>query len=123
MLAGGLAGLCQIIITTPMELLKIQLQDAGRITAQAKESWYIILIYLILDICILYIYFICYHLQYWKIPFMLSIIYLHVKYFSLLDTDRNRQVDNIISLGQCCTITMVSIRCWLIKIKEKFVVI
>ncbi|GFO42145.1 mitochondrial glutamate carrier protein [Plakobranchus ocellatus] len=29
-LAGGGAGLCQIIITTPMELLKIQLQDAGR---------------------------------------------------------------------------------------------
>lgn len=30
MLAGGGAGMCQIIITTPMELLKIQLQDAGR---------------------------------------------------------------------------------------------
>ncbi|XP_052810720.1 mitochondrial glutamate carrier 1-like [Mya arenaria] len=30
MLAGGGAGLCQIIATTPMELLKIQLQDAGR---------------------------------------------------------------------------------------------
>jgi len=29
-LSGGAAGLCQIIITTPMELLKIQLQDAGR---------------------------------------------------------------------------------------------
>ncbi|OPL21596.1 mitochondrial 1-like glutamate carrier, partial [Mytilus galloprovincialis] len=28
--AGGLAGACQIIVTTPMELLKIQLQDAGR---------------------------------------------------------------------------------------------
>lgn len=38
MLAGGLAGLCQIIITTPMELLKIQMQDAGRIAAQAKET-------------------------------------------------------------------------------------
>ncbi|XP_066999034.2 mitochondrial glutamate carrier 1 isoform X2 [Anabrus simplex] len=38
MAAGGLAGLCQIIITTPMELLKIQLQDAGRIAAQAKEG-------------------------------------------------------------------------------------
>ncbi|XP_060518149.1 mitochondrial glutamate carrier 1-like [Cylas formicarius] len=35
MLAGGLAGLCQIVITTPMELLKIQLQDAGRVAAQA----------------------------------------------------------------------------------------
>lgn len=29
-LAGGGAGMCQIVITTPMELLKIQLQDAGR---------------------------------------------------------------------------------------------
>ncbi|XP_041351775.1 mitochondrial glutamate carrier 1-like [Gigantopelta aegis] len=28
--AGGGAGMCQIIVTTPMELLKIQLQDAGR---------------------------------------------------------------------------------------------
>jgi solute carrier family 25 glutamate transporter 18/22 len=36
MLAGGLAGLCQIVITTPMELLKIQMQDAGRLAAQAK---------------------------------------------------------------------------------------
>lgn len=35
MIAGGLAGLCQIVITTPMELLKIQMQDAGRIAAQA----------------------------------------------------------------------------------------
>ncbi|GMR62675.1 hypothetical protein PMAYCL1PPCAC_32870, partial [Pristionchus mayeri] len=30
MAAGGLAGLCQIVVTTPMELLKIQMQDAGR---------------------------------------------------------------------------------------------
>ncbi|XP_018652700.1 putative mitochondrial glutamate carrier protein [Schistosoma mansoni] len=30
MFAGAGAGTCQIIITTPMELLKIQLQDAGR---------------------------------------------------------------------------------------------
>ncbi|XP_071494499.1 mitochondrial glutamate carrier 2-like [Diadema antillarum] len=30
MLAGGGAGFCQVIITTPMEMLKIQLQDAGR---------------------------------------------------------------------------------------------
>lgn len=36
MIAGGMAGLCQIIITTPMELLKIQMQDAGRIASQAK---------------------------------------------------------------------------------------
>ncbi|GJQ70265.1 hypothetical protein Trydic_g22706 [Trypoxylus dichotomus] len=38
MLAGGLAGFCQIIITTPMELLKIQMQDAGRVASQAKEA-------------------------------------------------------------------------------------
>lgn len=36
MLAGGLAGAFQIIVTTPMELLKIQMQDAGRVAAQAK---------------------------------------------------------------------------------------
>jgi len=33
MLAGGSAGFCQIVVTTPMELLKIQLQDAGRVAA------------------------------------------------------------------------------------------
>ncbi|XP_066955279.1 mitochondrial glutamate carrier 1-like isoform X2 [Macrobrachium rosenbergii] len=38
MAAGGLAGLCQIVVTTPMELLKIQLQDAGRVAAQAMAS-------------------------------------------------------------------------------------
>jgi len=38
MVAGGLAGLCQIVITTPMELLKIQLQDAGRLAAQMKAA-------------------------------------------------------------------------------------
>jgi solute carrier family 25 (mitochondrial glutamate transporter), member 18/22 len=38
MAAGGLAGLCQIVITTPMELLKIQMQDAGRVAAQAAQS-------------------------------------------------------------------------------------
>lgn len=37
MLAGAGAGLCQIIITTPMELLKIQGQDAGRTAAQQKQ--------------------------------------------------------------------------------------
>lgn len=31
MLAGCFAGMCQVIITTPMEMLKIQLQDAGRL--------------------------------------------------------------------------------------------
>ena len=30
MLSGAGAGMSQIIVTTPMELLKIQLQDAGR---------------------------------------------------------------------------------------------
>lgn len=38
MIAGGLAGAFQIIVTTPMELLKIQMQDAGRIAAQAKAG-------------------------------------------------------------------------------------
>ncbi|XP_062051597.1 mitochondrial glutamate carrier 1 isoform X1 [Lepus europaeus] len=31
MLAGCGAGTCQVIVTTPMEMLKIQLQDAGRL--------------------------------------------------------------------------------------------
>ncbi|XP_052009499.1 mitochondrial glutamate carrier 1 [Xyrauchen texanus] len=38
MLAGCGAGTCQVIVTTPMEMLKIQLQDAGRIEAQRKLS-------------------------------------------------------------------------------------
>ncbi|XP_026332217.1 mitochondrial glutamate carrier 1-like isoform X2 [Hyposmocoma kahamanoa] len=38
MLAGGSAGACQIVVTTPMELLKIQMQDAGRLEAQAKKE-------------------------------------------------------------------------------------
>ncbi|CAO1422227.1 unnamed protein product [Diamesa tonsa] len=38
MAAGGMAGLCQIVITTPMELLKIQMQNAGRVAAQAKAA-------------------------------------------------------------------------------------
>ncbi|KAG0426313.1 hypothetical protein HPB47_026551 [Ixodes persulcatus] len=38
MLAGGGAGFCQIIVTTPMELLKIQLQDAGRTGADKRLS-------------------------------------------------------------------------------------
>ncbi|CAK6960177.1 mitochondrial glutamate carrier 1 [Scomber scombrus] len=33
-LAGSGAGTCQVIVTTPMEMLKIQLQDAGRLAAQ-----------------------------------------------------------------------------------------
>ncbi|XP_062420759.1 mitochondrial glutamate carrier 1-like isoform X1 [Pungitius pungitius] len=36
MLAGCCAGMCQVIITTPMEMLKIQLQDAGRLAAQLR---------------------------------------------------------------------------------------
>ncbi|KAL1449723.1 hypothetical protein WDU94_002203 [Cyamophila willieti] len=36
--AGGLAGLLQIIVTTPMELLKIQMQNAGRVSSLAKVS-------------------------------------------------------------------------------------
>jgi len=38
MLAGGCAGFCQIVITTPMELLKIQLQDAGRVAASGGAA-------------------------------------------------------------------------------------
>lgn len=37
MISGGLAGLFQIIITTPMELLKIQLQDAGRVQSTGNN--------------------------------------------------------------------------------------
>ncbi|XP_018426402.1 PREDICTED: mitochondrial glutamate carrier 1-like [Nanorana parkeri] len=35
MLAGCGAGTCQVVITTPMEMLKIQLQDAGRLGIQS----------------------------------------------------------------------------------------
>jgi len=38
MVAGGSAGLCQIVITTPMELLKIQLQSAGQQAASASKE-------------------------------------------------------------------------------------
>nr|XP_033808639.1 mitochondrial glutamate carrier 2 isoform X2 [Geotrypetes seraphini]XP_033808640.1 mitochondrial glutamate carrier 2 isoform X2 [Geotrypetes seraphini]XP_033808641.1 mitochondrial glutamate carrier 2 isoform X2 [Geotrypetes seraphini]XP_033808643.1 mitochondrial glutamate carrier 2 isoform X2 [Geotrypetes seraphini]XP_033808644.1 mitochondrial glutamate carrier 2 isoform X2 [Geotrypetes seraphini] len=36
MLAGCGAGTCQVCITTPMEMLKIQLQDAGRLAVHQK---------------------------------------------------------------------------------------
>lgn len=38
MVAGGCAGMCQIIVTTPMELLKIQMQDAGRTRATSAVT-------------------------------------------------------------------------------------
>ncbi|XP_048354941.1 mitochondrial glutamate carrier 1-like isoform X2 [Sphaerodactylus townsendi] len=38
MMAGCGAGTCQVIITTPMEMLKIQLQDAGRLASQPCVS-------------------------------------------------------------------------------------
>lgn len=38
MMAGCGAGTCQVIITTPMEMLKIQLQDAGRLASQQIVS-------------------------------------------------------------------------------------
>lgn len=38
MIAGGSAGFCQIIVTTPMELLKIQLQDAGRVATKGAAQ-------------------------------------------------------------------------------------
>lgn len=37
MLAGCGAGMCQVVVTTPMEMLKIQLQDAGRLAAQQRK--------------------------------------------------------------------------------------
>lgn len=39
MLAGCCAGMCQVIVTTPMEMLKIQLQDAGRLGNYKDVSW------------------------------------------------------------------------------------
>ncbi|KAF7711567.1 solute carrier family 25 member 55a [Silurus meridionalis] len=39
MLAGCAAGMSQVIITTPMEMLKIQLQDAGRLAAQQRMPY------------------------------------------------------------------------------------
>ena len=38
MLSGCGAGMCQVIITTPMEMLKIQLQDAGRLGEETKTE-------------------------------------------------------------------------------------
>ncbi|XP_040279771.1 mitochondrial glutamate carrier 1-like isoform X2 [Bufo bufo] len=38
MLAGCGAGTCQVIVTTPMEMLKIQLQDAGRLASCQKAA-------------------------------------------------------------------------------------
>ncbi|KAM7116950.1 mitochondrial glutamate carrier 2 isoform 2-T2 [Molossus nigricans] len=36
MLAGCGAGMCQVVVTCPMEMLKIQLQDAGRLVRQGS---------------------------------------------------------------------------------------
>ncbi|KAM5250390.1 mitochondrial glutamate carrier 2 isoform 5-T11 [Hipposideros larvatus] len=38
MLAGCGAGMCQVVVTCPMEMLKIQLQDAGRLAAHPQTS-------------------------------------------------------------------------------------
>ncbi|XP_066237238.1 mitochondrial glutamate carrier 2 isoform X1 [Saccopteryx leptura] len=38
MLAGCGAGLCQVVVTCPMEMLKIQLQDAGRLATHHQGS-------------------------------------------------------------------------------------
>ncbi|EMP29791.1 Mitochondrial glutamate carrier 1 [Chelonia mydas] len=38
MVAGCGAGTCQVIITTPMEMLKIQLQDAGRVVSTFNQA-------------------------------------------------------------------------------------
>jgi len=37
-LAGASAGMCQIVITTPMELLKIALQDSGRVASISNNA-------------------------------------------------------------------------------------
>lgn len=37
-LAGALTGVVQLIVTCPMELLKIQLQDAGRVAAMEAQK-------------------------------------------------------------------------------------
>uniref|UniRef100_A0A8D2LRS6 Uncharacterized protein n=2 Tax=Varanus komodoensis TaxID=61221 RepID=A0A8D2LRS6_VARKO len=38
MLAGCGAGMCQVVVTSPMEMLKIQLQDAGRLAAHQQNA-------------------------------------------------------------------------------------
>ncbi|XP_039105949.1 mitochondrial glutamate carrier 2 [Hyaena hyaena] len=38
MLAGCGAGMCQVVVTCPMEMLKIQLQDAGRLAVHRQGS-------------------------------------------------------------------------------------
>nr|XP_020857256.1 LOW QUALITY PROTEIN: mitochondrial glutamate carrier 2 [Phascolarctos cinereus] len=38
MLAGCGAGVCQAVVTSPMEMLKIQLQDAGRLVGQQHRT-------------------------------------------------------------------------------------
>lgn len=38
MLAGCGAGMCQVVVTCPMEMLKIQLQDAGRLAGHPQGS-------------------------------------------------------------------------------------
>ncbi|XP_028910277.1 mitochondrial glutamate carrier 2 [Ornithorhynchus anatinus] len=38
MLAGCGAGACQVVVTSPMEMLKIQLQDAGRLAEQQRRA-------------------------------------------------------------------------------------
>ncbi|XP_073860649.1 mitochondrial glutamate carrier 2 isoform X6 [Macaca fascicularis] len=38
MLAGCGAGMCQVVVTSPMEMLKIQLQDAGRLAVHHQGS-------------------------------------------------------------------------------------
>lgn len=37
-IAGASAGMCQIVITTPMELLKISLQDSGRVASLTANN-------------------------------------------------------------------------------------
>lgn len=57
-LAGCGAGTCQVVVTTPMEMLKIQLQDAGRLGELMgilelfySQSWYIYISLLNCNFC------------------------------------------------------------------------
>lgn len=47
MTAGGLAGLCQTVVTTPMELLKIQLQLGAEKSVGHKASAFLLASHLI----------------------------------------------------------------------------
>lgn len=53
-LAGCGAGTCQVVVTTPMEMLKIQLQDAGRLGELFAKSFCFLKIMWVSTFCWLY---------------------------------------------------------------------